>query len=150
MWWRSRVVDACLLLTLGCSTTSNIRRINGPDVEGDITGGSLESIFADTGSGKDVEIPRDEVASIDYPGNVHANVGVGVLLYGGLNIVVGLPECQERTENQTAYCTGVFLPAALGAGMIVWGLLTEHGQKRAVTDTSRRSRPPSASRARVP
>jgi len=120
--------------------TSSIQRISGPPVEGNIVAGSSESIFVDTAAERGYEIRRDDVASIDYPGNVHANVGVGVLAYGALNIALGLPECRDRTEQQEAYCVGVFIPAALGAALIIWGFVVEHGQRAGVRDTSRPSR----------
>lgn len=131
---------ACLILPIGCSTTSSIQRINGPEVEGDIVGGSPDSIFVDTPGQPDYEIPRQDVASIDYPGNVHTNVGAGVLAYGALNIALGFPDCRDRTEQQAAFCVGVFTPAVLGAAMIVWGLVVEKGQRAGVRDMSRPSR----------
>ena len=134
-----RGLVGCLLLTIGCSTTSTIALVNAPPVEGDIVGGSRDSIFVVTDNGREHEIPRDDISLIDYPGNVHRNAGLAVLAYGGANIAVGLPECEQRSENKTAYCLGLFLPAAIGLGLIVWGLVVEHGQTAAVADTSRPS-----------
>jgi hypothetical protein len=136
---RSLVVGAGLLLTAGCSTTSTIARIHEGPIEGDIVGGSPDSIFVARDAGGECEIKRDDVSSIDYPGNVHRNAGVAVLVYGGLNIAVGVPKCSEQTENKAAFCTGVFIPAAIGLGLIAWGLVVEHGQTSAVADTSRRA-----------
>jgi len=130
------------LLCAACSTTSTIARIHEGPIEGDIVGGSSESIFVARDSGGECEIKRDDVSSIDYPGNVHRNAGVAVALYGALNIAVGLPECNERTEHKAAFCTGVFVPAAIGLGLIAWGIAVEHGQTSAVRDTSRPSSPP--------
>lgn len=141
MKWQSGATMMYLAMMLGCSTTSTIRRANGPEVEGDIVGGSRDSIFVDTPAGREHEIPRDDVTSIDYPGNVHSNVGAGFLVYGALNIAAGLPECQQRTENQGAYCAGVFTPAVVGLGLLIWGLAIERGQKNGVDDLSRPSRP---------
>ena len=126
------------LLALGCSTTSTIARVNGPPVEGDIVGGSRDTIFVRSDE-NEFEIPRDDVSSVDYPGNVHAAVGGGVLAYGALNIAVGLPKCNDQADNKAAYCTGVFLPAAIGAGLLIWGLIVHHDQTSAFGDTSRES-----------
>ena len=90
----------CLVSILGCSTTSTIQRISAPSVEGDIVAGSEDSIFVDTDAQTGIEIPREDVSSIDYPGNVHRNAGIGVLAYGAINIAVGLDDCRERTENK--------------------------------------------------
>lgn len=140
MRWRLGATVLSLVMTFGCSTTSTIWKVQGPPVEGDIVGGSPESIFVDTDVGREYEIPKDDIARIDYPGNVHANIGLGLFIYGALNIFLGLPECRERTEHKTAFCTGVFLPAALGTGLTAWGLLVEHGQKAGTKDTSRQSK----------
>lgn len=129
------------LLAMGCSTTSTIARVQAGPIEGDIVGGSSESIFVARDSGGECEIKRDDISSIDYPGNVHRNAGLAVLAYGGLNIALGLPKCHERTQDKAACFTGVFLPAVLGLGLSVWGLVVERGQKSAVADTSRRSPP---------
>ena len=124
---------------LGCSTTSTISRLNGPDVEGDIVGGSPDSIFVAGDSGHEVEIRRDDIASIDYPGNVHTGIGAGVLAYGVLNIAVGVPKCDEQKDNQAAYCVGVFLPAALGAAIMTWGLIVNQSEHAGQADRSRAS-----------
>lgn len=131
-----------MLLCLGCSTTSTIARIHEGPVEGDIVGSSSESIFIARDGGGECEIKRDDISSIDYPGNVHRNVGIAVGVYGALNIAVGMPKCEERTDDKAAFCTGVFIPAAIGIGMIAWGLLVEHGQTSAVAAASRPSAPP--------
>ena len=139
----SKIAAGLLVMSMGCSTTSTISRIHEGPIEGEIAGGSPDSIFVTRDSGGECEIKRDEISSIDYPGNVHRNAGIAVLAYGVANIAVGLPKCSERTEDKTAFCSGVFLPAALGLGLIAWGLVVEHGQTSAAADTSRRlpSRP---------
>jgi hypothetical protein len=86
---------------MGRSTTSTIVRIHEGKIEGDIVGGSADSIFVARDGGGECEIKRDDVSLIDCPGNVHRNAGVAVLAYGGLNIAVGLPACKERTQDET-------------------------------------------------
>lgn len=136
-----------MLLCLGCSTTSTIARIQEWPFEGDIVGGSAESVFVARDSGGECEIKRADISSIDYPGNVHRNAGVAVGVYGALNIAVGAPKCAERTDDKAAFCTGVFIPAAIGIGLIAWGLAVEHGQRSAFADTSRPSAPPKGGRS---
>jgi len=140
VWKLNRVCASCLLLTLGCSTTSTIVRTREPPLEGRIVGGSNESIFVATEAGGEYEIARSDVTDVDYPGNVHAAVGAGVLGYGVLNIALGMPGCNERTgDEKFFYCAGVFTPAIIGAGLILWGLVVHEGQTSAFDDTSRRS-----------
>ncbi len=134
-----RASGLCTLLVFGCSTTSTIMRADAPNVEGSIVGGSRDSIFVADDQGGEHEIPRSDVTDVDYPGNVHANVGAVVLGYGLLNIAVGYNDCDKRTDDKAAFCTGVFLPAVIGAGMILWGLAVHQGQTSAFADTSRSS-----------
>ncbi len=131
-----------MLLCIGCSTTSTVARIHEGPIEGGIVGGSADSIFVARDSGGECEVKRDDISSIDYPGNVHRNAGIAVGVYGALNIALGVPKCGERTDDKAAFCTGVFIPAAIGIGLIAWGLAVEHGQRSAVADTSRPSAPP--------
>ncbi|HEY3499981.1 MAG TPA: hypothetical protein VGK73_35070 [Polyangiaceae bacterium] len=123
-------------MLLGCSATSTITRVREPPIEADIVGGSPQSIFVVSEGGNQYEIPRSDIAKIDYPGNVHATVGAAVLTYGIINIGFGLEDCGRQTSYQAAYCTGVFAPAVLGVGLILWGLLTHQEEVNAADDTS--------------
>lgn len=134
--WRA-IRFGVLPLALACSTTSTVSRVAEPDVEGDIIGGSPNSIFVRMDDGSEYEVPRRDISSIDYPGNVHTAIGGGILGYGVLNIAVGMEECQERREQQAEFCTGVFTPAILGAALMTWGIIVNQGQKSSAFDQSR-------------
>jgi len=128
------------MLAVGCSTTSTVYRNKGIPLEVDVLGGSPSTIFVKNDEGKVYEIPRADLRSVDYPGNVHTAVGAAVLGYGVINIAVGLPACAEEKQQQAAFCTGVFLPALVGAAIMLWGLGVNMDQSAAVEDTSRHSR----------
>jgi len=135
-----RLLSAGLgVLALACSTTSTIYRVKGIPLEVDVLGGSPTTIFVSE-KGQEYEIPREDIASIDYPGNVHTAAGAVLAGYGVLNIAVGLPKCAEPGENNAAFCAGVFLPAIVGVAIMVWGLVVNQEQTDAVQDHSRRSR----------
>jgi hypothetical protein len=127
------------MLAVGCSTTSTIYRHRGMPLEVDVLGGSPSTLFVQNDAGKLYEIPRADIESIDYPGNVHTAIGAGVLGYGVINIAVGLPACAEEKQQQAALCAGVFLPALVGAAIMLWGLGVNTDQSSAVADTSRHS-----------
>ena len=125
-----------LLLNASCSTTTTIYRNSGAPLEATVVGGTPTSIVLESGNGQD-EVLRSDVYEYDYPGNVHANIGGVVLGYGLLNIAVGLSQCDEQpSDRQAAFCAGVFLPAVLGAGMLVWGLVVNRSARTAVADRS--------------
>src|SRR5687768_14062691 len=140
--WVARSV-ACLLVgsyCAGCSTTSTIHRSSGLPVEADIEGGSADAILVNAHGHRDV-IARSDITDIDYPGNVHAGVGGGLLGYGVLNVLVGMRTCEDRSEcssdgEQAGFCTGVFIPGAVGLGMLIWGLVVNGSEKSAVKDRS--------------
>ena len=125
----------CLVATgsMACSTTATIYRSNGMMMEGSIEGGSPDSITVAPSYGAPQEVPRSDITEIDHPGNVHALVGGIVLAYGIANIAVGMEECERQGG---AYCVGVFTPAAIGTGMLIWGLATWISSNSAADDTS--------------
>ncbi len=108
-------------LICGCSTTATISRTNGRDIEARIERSTPGAVVVQTEGGSEVSIPRSEITDIDHPGNAAAVVGALLSAYGGLNIASGASKC---SDNGGAYCTGVFLPAAIGVPMLIWGLST--------------------------
>jgi hypothetical protein len=134
-------IATCLTFVMGCSTTATVSRRSGPPIEGQIKGGSPNTIAVDTGGGE-VVVPRSDITEVDHPGNVHTLIGGLLLGYGVLNIAVGAPECENRPKDErTAYCIGVFTPAVLGASIMIWGLVTNGGSKSGANDISRHDPP---------
>ncbi len=120
-----KLTAALLALLCGCSTTATISRKGGPTVEAKIQRSDREYLFVKTEDKAEAVIPRAEVADIDHPGNATAVLGGLLSAYGVLNIVSGLETCSESEGAVgVGYCTGMVLPAAVGAGMLIWGLTT--------------------------
>ena len=134
--------------SMACSTTATIHRSNGMMMEGTIEGGSPDYIVVAPRYGRRQEVPRNEIAEIDHPGNVHALLGGIFLGYGIVNIAVGYEECQNNGDG--AYCTGVFVPAAVGTGLLVWGLATWMGSTSSAEDMSMEPRAREPAPAPVP
>ncbi|SRR5690606_27177306 len=135
---------------VACGSSATLTHRNGALTEAKITGGSPEAIIVESDAGLSYAIPRSDIHEIDHPGNVAATIGGAVLGYGLLNIGLALDECQkdERFESgaeQAGFCTGVFSPAVVGLGLLIYGLYTHHRSTSAVDDTSF----PSASAARL-
>jgi len=124
------VAIICAAGVAACSTTATIRRSNGLEEEATVVGRSRTALLIKNGE-HERQIPYHEVADIDHPGNVHAVVGTLLLAYGVLNIVVGAPRCEKQGAG---FCVGVFLPAALGAGMTGWGLTVWSSSRGAAAD----------------
>ncbi len=106
-------------LITGCGHTATITRANAPDLEGEIQASDSQSIYVKTEGGTTMSVSRDMITDIDHPGNVAATIGGIVTGYGIVNIAVGAGDCDRYGG---AYCTGVFLPAAIGAPIMAYGL----------------------------
>lgn len=104
----------------GCGTTATVSRVNAPAMEGRIVSSDQRAIYVQT-AGDTFPIARDEISDIDHPGNVAATIGAIVTGYGIANIAVGAENCDRQGA---AYCTGVFLPAAIGLPIMAYGLGT--------------------------
>jgi uncharacterized protein YceK len=109
------------ILLSGCSTTASISRFNGTEVEAKIIRSTPGAIVVESNGGAERSISRSDISDIDHPGNAAAVVGGLLSIYGAINIAAGAPHCEQ---GGTAYCGGVFLPAAIGVPMLIWGLST--------------------------
>jgi hypothetical protein len=119
---------------MACSTTATIHRSNGMMMEGTIEGGSPDFIVVAPRHGRRQEVPRNEIAEIDHPGNVHALLG-GIFLGAGiLNLAVSYEDC--RNTQDEGDCVALFALPAVGTGLLVWGLATWMGSTSAADDTS--------------
>lgn len=102
----------------GCGSTATIGRVNAPDLEAEIQSSDSESINVKTAN-TTFSVSRQTITSIDHPGNVAATIGAVVTGYGIANIALGASDCDR---GGAAYCTGVFLPAAIGLPVMAYGL----------------------------
>jgi hypothetical protein len=112
---------------MGCGTTATVSRIGAPAVNGTIVSSDARAIYVET-QGETFPVDRQSISDIDHPGNVAAVIGGIVSAYGVANIAIGAPDCDR---GGAAYCTGVFLPAAIGVPILAYGLVTWAGSRAA-------------------
>jgi hypothetical protein len=124
---------AAVGLVAGCGTTATITRNDGAAVEARIVGGDGRKLYLEQ-NGDPLEIDRRDVRDISHPGNAAAIVGGILSGYGVINIAVGAPMC---TDKGAAFCTGVFLPEAVGLPMLIWGIATHAGSVSAANTPPR-------------
>lgn len=127
----STFVRRCLLVLIassfapfvtGCGSTATIARRSDVPLEAKITRHDGDRVYIQTFTGDgEVGISRQDIVDIDHPGNVAATIGGILTGYGIANIIVGVPQCDTQGA---AYCTGVFLPAAIGGPLLIYGLTT--------------------------
>lgn len=121
-----RVSFVLVLLTwlCGCSTTATISLVNGGKVEARIIGSDRDDLIVETATGMEVPVARSEISTIDHPGNTAAVFGGALTAYGALNVAAGFPTCGKHEVAPAAYCFGIFVPAAVGASVLAWGMMT--------------------------
>jgi hypothetical protein len=119
-------------LTMGCGTAAIISRPMEPTVEGTIVSAEDDMLQVATPAGNH-SIPLRNVTDIDHPGNVAATIGTLVTAYGVANIAIGAEDCDR---GGPAYCFGVFLPAAIGLPIMIWGFTTWGKSKSASSPQS--------------
>jgi len=122
---------ALLVVLCGCSRSATISRASGEQLSARIERSDQETIYVKVAGGREVHLARSEVADIDHPGNGVAVLGGLLSAYGAANIALGAGNCGEVNP---AYCVGVFLPAAVGVSMLVWGLNTWFGSTDAASN----------------
>lgn len=112
-----------LALVAGCGTTATITRRDGATVEAKILGGDSKKLYVEE-DGQPLEIDRNDVRDVSHPGKAATIVGGILSGYGVINIAVGAPMCNDKGA---AFCTGVFLPEAVGLPLLIWGIATHAG-----------------------
>jgi hypothetical protein len=117
-----------LVLLTGCGTTATINTRSESPFDGTIIGGNSEEVRVHVQNHVRT-IPRNQIEDIDHPGNVAATIGGVVTGYGIVNIAIGAPECDRQGP---AFCMGVFIPAAVGLPLMIWGITTYVGSVRAL------------------
>jgi hypothetical protein len=112
------LLAALLLISMaGCGSVATIKLRDSSSIEGEIVGSSNQVVSVETNDGQE-QVPRQEISDIDHPGNVALTLGVLLMGYGAVNIALGAPKCGEKGA---AFCTGVFLPAAVGIPLFGYG-----------------------------
>jgi hypothetical protein len=125
-----------LALLTGCGNSATVARGGARSVDGEIVGGDRDTIYVDGPAGVEA-IPRSEVTDVDHPGNVAAILGGVVTAYGIVNIAVGAPQCEQQGA---AFCTGVFIPAAIGLPIMSYGIGTYAGSVSSLNDAPEQGR----------
>ncbi|MBL8939819.1 MAG: hypothetical protein JNM69_35015 [Archangium sp.] len=134
-----RLVPVVLFVVASsCSTTATVLTRDRKTTEAEIIGGDRDVLLLRNQYGLESIVRRAEVRDIDHPGNVVALLGGLLLGGGGLDLAVLGGFC-ARGSTASSSCTALFVSmgatAALGAGMLVWGLWAWLSSKNAVTNS---------------
>jgi hypothetical protein len=144
---------------LGCTSTATFLTRTRGNLEARIVGGDRQSLLVQSESGAETVLDRADVVDIDHPGNVVALVGGLVAGSGLLNLtVLGLSCSSGFSGGGSSSCGFIYAYtgsiAAVGLGMLTWGLWTWLTSRSLVVSTLQGPPPeapvPSAAPARLP
>lgn len=116
---RPPLLAAVLALASGCATTATLSTHSG-ELEGVLLGGDAESLVVENEAGVAFAVPRRAIREIDHPGNVLALVGGILGGTGALSFGINYSSCRGSAGPVPCIATGTY--AAVGAGMLTWGL----------------------------
>jgi hypothetical protein len=113
--WRIAVAALPVFALAGCGHGASVDLRNGNSIDGMIVGSDKNHLYLERDSGGQVAIARDDIDSIDYPGNVLQLAGVVTLLFG-----IGSADSSGYSSRSEAVLTTASL-CLPGLAMLVWG-----------------------------
>jgi hypothetical protein len=113
---RSPTLASVLALTLSCSTTATIQRVDGPDNEATIEHSDGHALYVRGSNGQLYRIPRRSVGEIDHPGNVNLIIGAALGVMTTLIVI----SARNAGQKEAAGSLGVVYGAPAG-GLLISG-----------------------------
>jgi hypothetical protein len=113
---RSPALASLLVLTLSCSTTATIQRVDGPDNEATIEHSDAHALYVRGSNGQLYRLPRSSVGDIDHPGNVNLILGAAL----GVMTAAIIISTRNEGENEARAALGVIYGAP-SLGLILSG-----------------------------
>jgi hypothetical protein len=129
------VVGAAGASASGCWTTSLIETRQGQRVEARIVGGSPGSVYLAGDQHERFTIRRDDIADVDFPGNVLMVGGIALTGFGAYRMLEGDTSCGGL--GQSGNCLASVAPGIIGLLAFGWGLYTYWRANHAFEDRSR-------------
>jgi hypothetical protein len=125
-----------LPLTAGaCATTTTVETRSGNVYEAHTVGGSPGSVYLASKVDGRFSVRREDVADVDYPGNVQILGGLALSAFGGWRLVSGDTRCAGFSD--IGYCTVNVVPAIAGLLIALWGTYVYVRASRAFEDRSK-------------
>jgi hypothetical protein len=115
-YWQRIIAGVVLCAVSGCATTATISRTDGWTYEADILDSDASSLHVRDVYGREVRVPREEVADIDHPGNLLLTFGL-IAVAMSIPLIVG-DLAQDKSQRTEWSGLGV----VIGAGEAIAGL----------------------------
>jgi hypothetical protein len=132
------VLTRLLLLPLAvgaCATTTTVETRGGTVYEAHVMGGSPGSVYLSTKANGRFSVRREDVADVDYPGNVQILGGLALGAFGGWRLLSGDTQCSGFGD--IGNCMVNVVPAIAGLLIALWGTYVYVRASRAFDDRSK-------------
>ncbi|HMF42320.1 MAG TPA: hypothetical protein VKQ32_16725 [Polyangia bacterium] len=123
------------LAASACGTTASVETRSGSTYEAHILGGSPGSVYLGNKENGRFTLPRDEIADVDYPGNLHILGGLALAGFGGWRLRVGDTSC--ATFGNVGNCVLNVAPTIVGILLAGWGGFVWGRSRHAFRDQSK-------------
>jgi hypothetical protein len=123
------------LIAGGCGMSALIETKQGQRIDARIIGGSPGSIYVAGDNHERFTMRRDEIADVDFPGNVMMLGGATLTAFGAYRLWFGDTTCGGL--GQAGNCLGAVMPAVGGLLVFAWGLYSYYRSTHAFADRSR-------------
>lgn len=128
---------AVALATSGCATHARVHRYEHGVYEGHVLGGTKGDVILELPDGRRLPIPRGDVTAIEHPGRPQIVAGGATFLLGGIGAMVVAPSsCSSYLPERKSLCAASFVPVALGAAVLTWGIANYLGSSAAAESTA--------------
>ena len=122
------------LVAASCATSSTVENRSGGSVDAHILGGSPGSVYLGVDRTR-FTMRRDDIADVDFPGNLHVAGGVALTAFGVWRLYTGDTSC--AAFGNIGNCAINVGPAIAGLLAIGWGLYVNLRARRGFADRSR-------------
>jgi hypothetical protein len=123
------------LVAVSCATTSTVENRSGGAVEAYVLGGSPGSVYLRSKDRGPFTMRRDDIAAVDFPGNLHIVGGVALTGLGAWRLYGSDTPCS--TFGNIGTCAADVVPLIAGLIAAGWGIYVYARANRAFEDRSR-------------
>jgi len=123
------------LVVSACGTTTTVETRSGNVYEAHTVGGSPGSVYLASKAKGRFSLRREDVADVDYPGNVQIFGGLALGAFGGWRLVSGDTRCAGF--NDIGNCAVNVVPSIAGLLIALWGTYVYVRAYRAFEDRSK-------------
>jgi len=127
--WKSALCILIISSIVSCSSQATIIKNDNTPIKGRIESSDKDNLYVDFFNEK-ITVPRNEINSIDHPGNVMGNIGLGVIGLGGVFALLGMAlketpgtSSYSQDVNETTGDIYIWTGIGIGGGGIITAII---------------------------